>query len=103
MIVKNLRMAFVAGAVALVVSFGVAHYESVISYAATDAETRIPAVKERLGYAGIRIKGILEEKGLWIWEQDPDFQEADHLIPTIGMPFENGDGSDIVDNTFERT
>lgn len=103
MIVKNLRMAFVAGAVALVVSFGVAHYESVISYAATDAETRIPAVKERLGYAGIRIKGILEEKGLWIWEQDPDFQEADHLIPTIGMPFENGDGSDIVNNTFERT
>ncbi len=110
MLMRNLRIAVAAFAVALVVSFGFAHYESVVSYAATDAETRIPAVKERLGYAGIRIKGLLEERGLWpvegktdSWGQDMDYLEVDHLTPTIGMPFENEDNSDIFDDTFERT
>ncbi len=67
---KNLRLAVVAAAIALVVTMGVAHYETVVSYAASDAELRIPAVKERLGYAGVRIRGLLEEKDLWPFGQD---------------------------------
>lgn len=66
---KNFKMAVAAALIALVVSFGFAHYDSVVSYAAVDAEERIPAVKERLGTAGVRIKGILEEKNLWIFEE----------------------------------
>ena len=33
-----------------------------MSYAAIDAQMRVPAVKERLGRAGIRIREILDEK-----------------------------------------
>ena len=63
--VKNLRLAAAAALIALVVSFGVSHYDAVVSYAASDAEIRMPAVKERLGNAGVRIKELLEEKDLW--------------------------------------
>ncbi|MBQ7615564.1 MAG: serine/threonine protein kinase [Butyrivibrio sp.] len=66
---RNLKLAVAAAVVALVVSFGYAHYDSVVSYAAVDAEARIPAVKERLGTAGVRIKEMLEEKNLWIFEK----------------------------------
>ena len=67
---KNLRLTAVAAAVALVVSVGVAHYETVVSYAASDAELRLPAVKERLGVAGLRIRGILEENNICIFEEE---------------------------------
>ena len=61
----NIRIALLSAAAALVISFGIGHYESVVSYAAVDAKQRIPAVKERLGNAGIRIKEILKEKEIW--------------------------------------
>ena len=51
-----------AAVLAMVVSLGVTHYETFVSYAAYDAQFRVPAVKERLGRAGIRIREILDEK-----------------------------------------
>ena len=52
----------VAAVLALIISFGITHYESVVSYAAYDAQLRVPAVKERLGYAGIKIRDALGER-----------------------------------------
>ena len=52
----------VAAVVALIISFAVTNYESFVSYAAYDAQLRVPAVKERLGLAGIRIREMLTEK-----------------------------------------
>ncbi len=56
------KFILVAAVLALVISFAITHYESVVSYAAYDAQMRVPAVKERLGYAGIRISEFLENK-----------------------------------------
>lgn len=58
----SVRIAFMAASASLVVTFTGSHYESIRSYAAADARTRIPAVKDRLGNAGIRIRDYLEEK-----------------------------------------
>ena len=88
-LVKNLRLSIAAAIIALVVTAGIAHYETIVSYAATDAELRIPAVKERLGYAGLRIREILEEKELWPFEQEGGMQESDYLKPKTGMPDTN--------------
>ena len=41
---------------------GITHYETFVSYAAIDAQTRVPAVKERLGVVGTRIREMLSEK-----------------------------------------
>ena len=57
-----LRLSFMAAAAALIVSFSAVHYEDVRSLAALDARARIPAVRERLGNAGLRIKGFVLEK-----------------------------------------
>lgn len=62
-LVRNLKVAAVAAVLALVVAVAVTHYDAVKSYAAEDAEQRLPAVQQRLGYAGLRIKTALEEKG----------------------------------------
>ncbi len=69
-ILQNTRIAAVALLISAAVTFGFAHYDGFVSYAAVDAQSRMPAVKERLGYAGIRIKEKLEEKGLWPYEID---------------------------------
>ena len=44
-----------------VISFAAAHMDAAMSYAASDAQMRVPAVKERMGNAGLRIKEILKE------------------------------------------
>ena len=72
---RNMKLAAAAALVALVVSLGFAHYDSVVSYAAGDAELRVPAVKERLGWAGIRIQELLKEKGIDIGFLDEFFPE----------------------------
>ncbi|MBO5622603.1 MAG: serine/threonine protein kinase [Butyrivibrio sp.] len=51
-----------AAVLASVISFAITNYETVVSYAAYDAQMRVPAVKERLGRAGIRIREMLYEK-----------------------------------------
>ncbi len=58
----NARIAFMAASAALVITFTSNNYESIKSYAAYDAEMRMPAVKDRLGNAGLRIKEILKER-----------------------------------------
>jgi serine/threonine-protein kinase len=60
--IYNARIAFLAAAAALVITFTSNNYESIKSYAAYDAEMRLPAVKDRLGNAGLRIKEILKER-----------------------------------------
>ena len=61
-VAAKVKFIAVAAVLALVISFAITHYESVVSYAAYDAQMRVPAVKERLGYAGIRIREALEER-----------------------------------------
>jgi serine/threonine-protein kinase len=51
-----------AAVLALIISFAITHYETVVSYAAYDAQIRVPAVKERLGYAGTRISEFFENE-----------------------------------------
>lgn len=63
-IMKNVKLAAVAALVALVVTVTSTYHDAVMSYAASDAQVRIPAVKQRLGYAGIRIRDLLEEHGI---------------------------------------
>ena len=64
---KGFKLAVVAGVLAAVVTLTATYYDTVRAYAAEDARARIPAVKERLGNAGIRINTILlEEFGLEI-------------------------------------
>ena len=58
----NARYVAVAAVLALIISLGLTHYETFVSYAAYDAQMRVPAVKERIGRAGIRIREILDEK-----------------------------------------
>ncbi|MBE5829358.1 MAG: serine/threonine protein kinase [Butyrivibrio sp.] len=57
--VAQLFVASLAGSA--VISFAAAHMDAAMSYAASDALLRVPAVKERMGNAGLRIKEILKE------------------------------------------
>ncbi len=59
---QRARYIAVAAVLAFIISFAITRYESVVSYAAYDAQTRVPAVKERLGYAGTRISEFLENE-----------------------------------------
>ncbi len=52
----------VAAVLAMVITLGLTHYETFVSYAAYDAQLRVPAVKERLGVAGTRIREMLSDK-----------------------------------------
>ncbi|WP_051192249.1 serine/threonine protein kinase [Butyrivibrio sp. VCB2001] len=61
-VMANARYVTVAAVLAMVISLGLTHYDTFVSYAAIDAQMRVPAVKERLGRAGIRIREILDEK-----------------------------------------
>ncbi len=61
-LMANARYVAVAAVLALIISLGLTHYETFVSYAAYDAQMRVPAVKERIGRAGIRIREILDEK-----------------------------------------
>ncbi len=64
--IRRLLMGAKAAIIAAVLSLGVTaavnHYDTVRSYAAEDARQRIPAVKERLGNAGIRIRNAINER-----------------------------------------
>ena len=64
----NLKLVTVAAAAALILSLGLANFDYVVSYASADAKERVPAVKERLGWAGVRIKEELTKRGLWLLE-----------------------------------
>ncbi len=59
---RGVRLAAGSAFMAAVISFAVLHYEAVRSYAADDARDRMPAVQERLGIAGERLREILKEK-----------------------------------------
>ncbi len=59
---KVAQLLFASAAASAVISFAAAHYDAALSYAAEDAQVRVPAVKERMGNAGIRIKMILKER-----------------------------------------
>ena len=59
--IKLFKIAAAAVIVALIISFGITHYEAAKSYAFYDAEQRMPVVKERLGNAGLRLKNIMAE------------------------------------------
>ncbi|MBQ7657887.1 MAG: serine/threonine protein kinase [Butyrivibrio sp.] len=61
-LLRNAKYTCVAATLAMALSLGLTHYETFISYAAIDAQMRVPAVKERLGRAGIRIREILAER-----------------------------------------
>ena len=62
---NNLKIACAAAMASFVIAVCVANHDTVVSYAANDAETRLPAVKERLGLAGFRIKELVMENDLW--------------------------------------
>ncbi len=59
---KGLKLAAGSAFLAAVISFATIHYDTVRSYAADDARERIPAVQERLGNAGTRLKEILKDR-----------------------------------------
>lgn len=67
---RNVKIAVVAAVLALAVTLTATYYDTVMSYAASDAEVRLPAVKQRLGYAGLRIKAALEERDIRIFMED---------------------------------
>ncbi len=70
-----IKLSLMAAAAAVVISFTANNYESVRSYAAYDARARIPAVRTRLGYAKIRIKGfVLDRFGIDIDEEIPEIE-----------------------------
>ena len=58
---KLVKIAAAAIIVAFIISFGLTHYEAAKSYAFYDAEQRMPAVKDRLGIAGLKLKNIMAE------------------------------------------
>lgn len=66
---EHLRLAAAAAIVALILSLGLANFDYVVSYASADAKDRVPAVKERLGWAGLRIKQELIKRSLWPFEE----------------------------------
>ncbi|MCR5670033.1 MAG: serine/threonine protein kinase [Butyrivibrio sp.] len=55
------RIALAAAAASFVITLGMSCFDEVKSYAAEDAKDRIPAVKERLGNAGVRIRTYMED------------------------------------------
>ncbi len=57
-----LKLAIVALIVSAIVTLTASNYDAVKSYAYYDAEQRVPAVKERLGNAGIWIREFMAEK-----------------------------------------
>jgi serine/threonine-protein kinase len=59
---RGLKLAAGSALVAGAISFALIHYDAVRSYAAEDARDRLPAVQERLGVAGLRLREILEER-----------------------------------------
>ncbi len=59
---KGLKLAAGSALLAAVISFVTIHYDTVRSYAADDAKERMPAVQERLGNAGTRLKEILKDR-----------------------------------------
>ncbi|MBE5826378.1 MAG: serine/threonine protein kinase [Butyrivibrio sp.] len=61
-LIQGVKAALIAAVLALGVTAAVSHYDTVRSYAAEDAKQRIPAVKERLGNAGLRIRAMLDEE-----------------------------------------
>ena len=78
----NARIAFMAASAALVITFTSNNYESIKSYAAYDAEMRMPAVKDRLGNAGLRIKEILKER--FAIDLDEEIQDNAVLLDMFG-------------------
>lgn len=60
-VLASLKAAVVAAILALMITAAVTHNETVRSYAAEDAQQRLPAVKQRLGNAGLRIRAVLYE------------------------------------------
>ncbi len=61
-VLLSAKIAFMAASASLIITFTGSQYENIRSYAAADARVRIPAVKDRLGNAVIRIRDYLEEK-----------------------------------------
>ncbi|MCR5404797.1 MAG: serine/threonine protein kinase [Butyrivibrio sp.] len=61
-VLQNLKIAGLSAAAAVVITLSFYHADAVRSYAAEDAKSRIPAVRERMGNAGIRIKSYMEEQ-----------------------------------------
>lgn len=59
---QNLRIAALSAAAAVVITLAFNHGAAVTSFAAEDVQRRLPAVKERMGNAGIRIKSYFEEE-----------------------------------------
>ncbi len=55
------RIMLVAAAAALFVSFTAENYDAAKTYAYSDVEQRLPAVKERLGNVGLRIRSFIEK------------------------------------------
>ncbi len=82
----NAKIAFLAAAAALVISFTMNNYESIRSYAASDMEVRMPAVKERFGNAGLWIQDKLEEKfGIEVkMGLEPEAEAGTELTVTAG-------------------
>ncbi len=75
------KISVAAMAAAILVSAFAEYYDAARSYAYSDAEQRIPAVKERLGNVGLRIRGLLNET-----QEEPD----------------DGIGEEISDGTVEK-
>ena len=61
-VLKVAQLLMASAAASAVISFAASHYDAALSYAAEDAQVRVPAVKERMGNAGIRIKMILKDR-----------------------------------------
>lgn len=79
-VIQNLKIAGLSAAAACIITFSFKNAETIKSYAAEDAEQRIPAVKERVGTAGLRIKGYFEER----FGIDIDDEMVDTLAPVFG-------------------
>ena len=61
-VVQNLKLAGLSAAAAVIITLSFNHADALKSYAAEDAESRIPAVRQRMGNAGIRIKSYMEKQ-----------------------------------------
>lgn len=59
---QNLKIAGISAAAAVVITASFNNAAAVRSYAAEDAERRLPAVRERMGNAGIRLRSDMEER-----------------------------------------
>ena len=61
-VLQNFKLAGLSAAAAVIITLSFNHADAVKSYAAEDAQRRFPAVRERMGNAGIRIKSYMEDK-----------------------------------------